>query len=227
MASTALQLVNKILVELRESTVSDFSANYTVFVLQKLNQAKREVEDACPWDALRTVVTFPTVSGTETYNLGTGGVGTGGTTNERSYLVKDEYGREMVYDTTSKTQLSLMGAEYHRSLSQLAQMSNAPPGPFSLNRSASGYTMRLYPKPNGVYTITSTWIIPQPDFSSTATTISVPEAPVWLLAAAYCAAERGDGLGERAADLRAQAQQALSDAMQFGRDMNEMVATVE
>jgi hypothetical protein len=225
--ATALQLVNKVLVELREATVADFSATYSIFVLQKLNQAKREVEDAYAWDALRTVLTFPTVSGTETYNLGTGGVASGGTTTERSYLVKDKCGREMVYDTTSKTQLTLAGVEYHRSLSQLAQMQNAAPGPFSLLRAGTGYTMRLYPKPNGVYTITSTWIIPQADFTTTATVLSVPEAPVWLRAAAYCAAERGDGLGERAAALMASADVALSDAMQYGRDLNELVCYPE
>lgn len=225
--STALQLVNKILVELREATVSDFSAQYTAYVLQKLNQAKREVEDVHPWDALRTVLTFPTVSGTETYSAGTGGVASGGPTTERSYLVKDQWGREMVYDTTSKTQLSLVGAEYHRSLSQLAQMTNAQPGPFSLLRSSTGYSFRLYPKPNGIYTITSTWVIPQADFSATGTVLSVPEAPVWLRAAAYCASERGDGMGERATELHAQAQTALTDAMQFGRDMNELVCQVK
>lgn len=225
--STALQLVNKVLIELRETQVSDFSAAYTIFILQKLNQAKREVEDATAWDSLRTVITFPTVSGTETYDLGTGGVGSGGTTNERSYLVKDRCGREMVYDVTSKTQLTLQDAEYLRSLSQLDQMTDAQPGPFSLIRASTGYTMRMYPPPNGIYSIKSTWIIPQPDFSSTATVLSVPEAPVYLKAAAYCAAERGDGLGDRAAELMAQAQTALSDAIQYGRDMNEMVCTVE
>ena len=129
----------------------------------------------------------------------------------------------MVYDTTSKTQLSLNGAEYHRSLSQLAQMTNASPGPFSLIRARTGYSMRLYPKPNGIYTMTSTWVIPQADFTATATVLSVPEAPVWLRAAAYAAGERGDGMGERAAALMASAEVALSDAMQYGRDLNELV----
>ncbi len=221
--TTALQLVNKALIELREAVVTDFSATYTILALQKLNQAKREVEDAHPWDALRTVITFPTVSGTETYNVGTGGVGTGGTTNERSYLVKDERGREMVYDVSSKTQLQLVGVEYHRSLSQLAQMTNAAPGPFSVIRAATGSTFRFYPKPNGIYSISSTWVIPSPDFTTTTDTLLIPAAPVYLLAAAYLAAERGDGMGEASANLKNAADRALSDAMQFGRDMNELV----
>ncbi len=69
--TTALQVVNKALVEMREAQVDNFSADYTVLVLQKVNQAKAEIENMRPWDCLRTVITFPTVSGTETYNLGT------------------------------------------------------------------------------------------------------------------------------------------------------------
>ena len=225
--ATALQLVNKALRELREPQVTDFSADYTLLALQKVNQARREIENVRPWDALRVAITFPTVSGTETYNLGTGTTATGGVTNERSYLVKDECGREMIFDVTSKTQLSLVGTEYHRSLSQLAQMTNAQPGPVSLIRASTGYTMRMYPKPNGVYSIVSTWIVPQPDFTLVTDNLSIPEAPVYLLAASYLAAERGDGMGEAAANLRAAAMQAVNDAIQFGSDLNELTFYVE
>jgi hypothetical protein len=227
MAKTALQLVNLALAELREVAVENFSSTYAALCLQKVNQAKREVENTQPWDCLRTVITFPTVSGTETYNLGTGGVGSGGTTNERSYLVKDRWGREMAYDTTNKTQLQIVDKEYHRSLSQLDQMTNARPGPFSLIAANTGFSMRLYPPPDGIYTITTTWVIPQPDFTATGTEISVPHEPVYLLAAAMLVEERGDGMGTKGADLRAAAAQALSDHMQFGRSMSELVCYVD
>ncbi len=133
----------------------------------------------------------------------------------------------MVYDTTSKTQLQLVGTEYHRSLSQLAQMQDAMPGPFSVIRANTGSSIRLYPKPNGVYTITTTWIIPQADLASISTTLTIPDKPVYLLAASYLAAERGEGMGERSAELRASAMQAVSDAIQFGSDLNELTFYVE
>lgn len=228
MAKTALQLANLALAELREPTISTFTeSDYAALVLSKLNQAKREIEDTAPWDCLRTVLTFSTVSGTETYSLGTGGVATGGTTNERSYLVKDERGLPMIFDTTSKTQLSIVGKEYHRSLSQLNQMTNAQPGPVSILKANTGMTLRFYPKPNGIYAISSTWVIPQPDFAATGTELTVPHAPVYLRCASLLAEERGDGMGSRAAALKAMSDDALNDAIQFGRDMSELTAYVE
>lgn len=229
--TTALQLVNYALTELREKTVTDFTATYSIFVLQQVNKAKRVVEDTRPWNALRKVITFTTADGTETYNLGDGGVGSSDT-NERSYLVKDESDKlgwgwnraSMMYDTTNKTQLWDYPAEIMRGDSQLALLQNALPQRYSLIQSATGITVRIYPKPNGAYSMSSTWVVPQADLSAVSDVLLVPAAPVWLLAAAYCAEERGDGQGQRADALYQQARDALSDAIQYGTDINELVA---
>jgi hypothetical protein len=155
--------------------------------------------------------------------MATGGVGSGARlTTERSYLVMDEQQRPMLYDTQSKTQLTLQPAEYMRGLSQLAQNSDTQPALFSLIPSATGITIRIYPKPNAVYPITGTWVVPQDDLTAVSDVLLVPSAPVWLLAAAYCAGERGDGMGDRAQELQQQAREALNDAIQYGTDINEL-----
>ena len=67
--TTALELVNNVLRELRETEVQVFTGTYTNFVLQQVNKAKAYVEGVRPWPALRTVITFPTVNDTELYSL--------------------------------------------------------------------------------------------------------------------------------------------------------------
>lgn len=225
--TTALTLINKVLRELRERVVTDFTADYTQFVLQKLNLAKEKVENVRPWVALRKVLTFNTASGTETYNLGTGTAAVGGVTTERSYLVKDEAQLPMVYDTTNKTQLMEYPAELLRGDSILALLTNTIPARFALIQSPTGYTLRIYPKPNGIYAMSTTWVIPQEDLALTGDVLLVPSTPVWLFAAAMCAAERGEGMGDRAQTLEADAYQALNDAIQFGTDINELTAYVD
>ena len=70
LTTTYLDLVNDVLVRLREAQVTSVSQNgYSSLIGALVNDAKREVEDAWNWDVLRNTVSFTTQQGTFNYNL--------------------------------------------------------------------------------------------------------------------------------------------------------------
>ena len=200
---TYLQLINKVLRELREKTVSDLSADYTLLIGQFVNEAKTKVEQAWNWPALRTDISFNTVSGTQDYLLAT--------TTQQSKLVYDTAGAPAVYITTDghQSQLVEVGGEEHRKWIAYNQMSNARPSTFSTLRNTSGMTLSIYPKPDAVYAIQATVYIPQDELSVASTVLSVPADPVWQLALVYAASERGAGQTESIPVLQARADASL------------------
>lgn len=215
--ATYLGLVNKVMTELRKPIITEIDSDYARLVGQKVNQAKEEVEASHPWSALRTDITFSTVAGTQDYNLGTSGVGTGGTTNERSYLVKDMFGRPAFFNKTASVlgRVHMQPRELMRADIAWNLASNAIPSLYSIKRAASGVTISLYPKPDAVYSMQATFVIPQPELTDKADILIVPEKPVYLLAAAYAALERGGGQGTEGETLKAMADRALNDAINF------------
>lgn len=214
---TYLGLINKVMVELREPIVSDLTGEFTQLVGQKVNQAKRDVE-AHPWSYLRTEIDFNTVIGQQDYALAG--------TNERSYLVKDTAGRAQVFNITSGREGRLIEVprEIHRPEMAWNLASNTDPSRFSVKRTNTTITLSLYPKPDAVYNLRAVVVIPQTDLSAAGDTLSVPEAPVYLLAAAYVAAERGDGGGTQSQLLMEQGQMALISAINLDREPAELTA---
>lgn len=220
---TYLQLVNRVLRRLREKTVSGVNDNdYATLVGDFVNDAKGQVEGAWNWKALRTEITFNTVAGTSDYDLGDGGVGSGETT-EDSTLMLDHRGQAQVWNTTLKTQLSLYPLEYIRGL-QRAVSPNSQPDSFAVISGATGLTLRIYPAPDAVYAMAATFVIPQAELTSNSTVLLVPSEPVWKLALALAAAERGTGLGEMPTALLDAADRALADAIVAEAEALELTA---
>ena len=70
MAATYLQLVNNVLVRLRENEVSSVSDTpYSSLISVFVNDAKREVENATMWQALNQTIVLSTVAGQRNYTL--------------------------------------------------------------------------------------------------------------------------------------------------------------
>lgn len=214
---TLLQLVNKVLRRLRETTVTTLVSDYSLLVVDYINEAKEIVEGAWKWKALRTTVTFPTVVGQAEYNLGTSGVAVGGTTNERSLLLYDECGRPLVFNTTLDTQLQDYPLATVRGWQAVDQSPNALPYSFAVRRISTGLRLVIYPEPDAVYTISADFLIPQADLSGVTDVISVPAEPVWRLALAMAEEERGTGMGARADALYIRARNCVADYV--GRDI--------
>jgi len=67
---TYLELVNDVLVRLREATVSTVSeTSYSALIGKFVNDAKRQIEDAYAWNVLGTTITLSTTAGTYSYSL--------------------------------------------------------------------------------------------------------------------------------------------------------------
>ena len=106
--TTVLQIINKILVRLRESEVGTVDeTDYSATLLRLINDSKREVEDSFDWVALQNTITVNTAASTHTYDVENAGAGT--YTNQRSRLLD-------VYNTTTDVLSSVpeifLGNEY-------------------------------------------------------------------------------------------------------------------
>ena len=65
LTTTYLDLINDVLVRLREPQVLSVSQNtYSSLIGKLINDAKREIEDSWNWDVLRSTVSFTTQQGT-------------------------------------------------------------------------------------------------------------------------------------------------------------------
>ena len=99
-AVTLLDVVNKILIRLRDQAVLSITStttatggapSYTDTIVRLLNDAKREVEDSFDWIGLQESITITTTSGTSSYDLENSSQGI--YTNQRSRVLD-------VYNTT-------------------------------------------------------------------------------------------------------------------------------
>ena len=67
---TYLELVNDVLVRLRESTVTTVGeTTYSSLIGKFVNDAKRQIEDSFNWNVLSTTVTITTVANTSSYSI--------------------------------------------------------------------------------------------------------------------------------------------------------------
>jgi len=70
MSTTYLQAVNDVLTRLREQTVTTVAlTDYSQLIGKFVNDAKRQVENAFNWNALRQTISINTVAGTSNYTL--------------------------------------------------------------------------------------------------------------------------------------------------------------
>ena len=67
---TYLELVNDVLVRLRESTVTTVGETaYSSLIGKFVNDAKRQIEDSYNWNCLGSVITVTTAANTSSYSL--------------------------------------------------------------------------------------------------------------------------------------------------------------
>jgi hypothetical protein len=207
--ATWLTITNDLQKRLRESqSASVTSTIYSTLLGALINQAKRKVEDTWDWHALRTVLSFDTVSGTASYDI------TGSTDRSRFFSKTKE-----IYDDTNDGILLPAPDWYIDRLTYIGTVQSGPPIYYRMRGiSAAGLLrMTLYPTPNGVFTIRVPMVVPQAALADDATVLTVPEAPV--LERAYCFAlrERGEDGGTSFTEADDEADDVLNKAV--GRDM--------
>ncbi len=217
--ATTLNLLNEVLTGLRQPRLSsgttEVTKEYHLLLLQFLNTAKDEVEEAWDWHALRNTVTITGTASTSVYTVDTGGQAdvdatiqsrllySGFThegelyeTTEKSSLVKPQ-----VYDTTTATEafqlIELTPEQMEFKHLTDDNTEQAKPSHFTIYRDADDLFFRVWPVPSGARTWKVRLLIPQAelDDADVSTTLSVPARPVWQRALHYANAERGEELG--------------------------------
>jgi hypothetical protein len=181
---TYLEIVNSILVRLREPTVSTVGLDaYSTLIGKFVNDAKRQVEDAYDWNVLGQEKTVTTTSGTYVYSL----TGAG-----QKFRVSSE-----PLNTTSNVVMRQISVSDMRQKQNFTPIVTNIPAQYCFEGvDANGdVEVQLYGRPDGVYTIKFFLTIPQAALASDGTSILVPDVVVEQNAYARALVERGEDGG--------------------------------
>jgi len=181
---TYLELVNAVLVRLREPTVSTVSLNaYSALIGKMVNDAKRQVEDAYDWNVLGQEITISTTSGTYIYSL----TGAG-----QKFRVSSD-----PLNITSNVVMQQIGTGDMRQKQNFTPIVSNPPTEYCFEGvdSNGDAQIQLYGRPDGVYSIKFFVTVPQATLSSDNTSILVPDVLVEQNAYARALVERGEDGG--------------------------------
>ena len=196
---TYLELVNDVLIRLREPTVTTVVLNsYSTLIGKFVNDAKRQIEDAFSWNALGQTITVTTVASTSSYSL----TGAG-----QKFQVMD------VINTTSNVGLTNISfVDMNRKLN-FTPLANQIPTEFAFDGVDGSYDTKvnLYPIPDGVYTIKFALTVPQATLASDATVVLVPDVLVVQNAYARALIERGEDGGLSSSEAYQLYKSMLSD----------------
>ena len=220
--ATYLQLVNKVMIGLREAEVADITGTYAKVVGQFVNDAKEEIESRWQWKALRHEVTVAGSASTRTYTLS-------GTTNKSS-IVYDDSDRPMVFQTDAgqKAQLSEISRERMRQyLETQNTVQSDTPTCFAIDRSSSGLSVIFDPLLDASYNYKFVIYTPQAELSDKDDVITVPDGPVWRLALVYAMEERGSEFQGRITSVAERARRAMDEAISIEQGNSEQITVHE
>lgn len=208
MAQTYLQLINKVLVALREDEAAGVTEPYTKLIGQFVNEAKQDVEDSSPWRCLRTEITFAaTVGNTSAVLPGT---------TDRSYLVHTSNGCPMAFRTDADEEgfVSVVPMETLRA-KRLGSNNDEPNEPNYVAFTSDGTNLvaHWWPTPDTTYNYKAIFVVPQDDLSDKDDTLTIPWRPVVLRATYLAMDERGSEFAGRLESTLARAEAALFDAI--------------
>ena len=209
--ATWLSLTNDLQKRLRESpSPSVTSTTYSKLLGALINQAKREVEDAWDWHALRQVLSFTTSSGTATYTI------PGSTERSRFFSPSRE-----IYDDTNDGILLPAPDWFIDRVTYIGSTQSGNPVYYRIRGISNGeLQVTLYPTPNATLTMRVPMVVPQADLSADAMVLTVPAAPVLERAYVLALRERGEDGGTSFAEAQRAADYALFQAIMRDREFN-------
>ena len=181
---TYLELVNAVLIRLREPTVSTVSLNtYSTLIGKFVNDAKRQVEDAYDWNILGQEITVTTVADTYVYSL----TGAG-----QKFRLSSE-----PLNTTNNVVMEQISVADMRQKQNFTPIVTNIPSQFCFEGvdGSGDAQVQLYGRPDGIYTIKFFVTVPQATLSSDNTTVLVPDVLVEQNAYARALVERGEDGG--------------------------------
>jgi len=191
-AQTYLQLINKVLVALREDEVLGVTEPYAKLIGQFVNEAKEDIEDAAPWRALRTEVSFAATANTTTTTLTS--------TNDRSYLMNTPVGEPLLFRTDAGDESPVAVIPIER-LRQLRLASDASernePCYVAFTSDGTNQVAHFWPTPDATYNYKGVFVVPQAELTAKTDTLTIPYRPVVLRAIWYAMDERGSEFAGR------------------------------
>jgi hypothetical protein len=196
---TYLELVNDVLVRLRENEVTSVNDNsYSKLISKFVNDAKRQVEDAYNWNALSETLTVSTTATLFNYVMTNAGI------RFRVFDVLNDSSNWFLENASTSEMNNWF-------LNQTPEVGS--PRYFNFNGvDSNGDTqVDLYPVPNANYIINFNIIKPQAQLVLNSDQIKVPDEPVIFLAYAKALAERGEDGGLSSSEAYALYQTSLAD----------------
>lgn len=203
--ATFLQMVNDVLLRLRENQVSTVTeTTYSTLIAKYVNDSKRQCEDAWNWDALTTTLTLPTVGGITTYTL------TGAGIRQRDVTVNN---------VTSQHRVANVPIQWIIDQQQLSTVQSGQPTYYAWNGTSSGDSrVEIYPTPDAVYSLKFNMVVPQADLSADADIITIPSEPVVAGAVARALVERGEDGGLSSSEAYALFKSILADYISLEKE---------
>lgn len=201
---TYLDLINKVLLRLREPEIGSVEGERTVsntygkLIGEYINEAKSQVEAAWDWSALRSTLTLTTTSGIFNYELN-------GTRN--AFKVLD------VLNDTSNVVMQYQSGLWFDEQFLLTTPATGAPYYYNFNGvSVDGDTqVDIYPIPDGVYDIRFNVTQRNLPLENNTDVLVIPSRPVILLATAMAIEERGEDGGQQSINAYGAAKSALAD----------------
>ncbi len=180
---TYLQIINSVLVRLRETQVSTNNETpYSTLIGLFVNDAKRQIEDAYAWNVLGTTITIATNASAHIYSL----TGAG-----QKFQVMD------AINTTSNVGLkNISFVEMNRFQNFVPSITGIPEYFAFDGVDGNGDTkVVLYARPDGVYNLPFSLTVPQAPLAADGSVVLVPDVLVVQNAYARALVERGEDGG--------------------------------
>lgn len=206
--ATYLDLVNDVLIRLREPEVANVSdTTYSKLIGKFVNDAKRQVENAYDWNDISETFTITTTASTYQYPLTS---------------VNSRYKILQVIDNTKNIELTPCNvAWFNRQITQDNPTNNDPYMYVvdGVNASRKPY-LNLWPIPSGTNSINVYLVNPQSDLSANTDVLYVPSDPVVLGAFARALVERGEDGGLNSSEAYGLYKSSLSDQIALESSRN-------
>lgn len=210
--ATYLNIINQVMVKLREPNVTSVSENeYSAMVGALVNETKREVEDAWRWISLRETIAVNTVIGTSEYSI----TGAG-----KRFRLQDPL--TSVYNQTNTAYLTKSNAQVAKRAALEDTNTGAPcTYYFEGFDSSEDPKVTLHRTPDAVYVINFNVVVPQVSLVSDSDILQCPDWPVILGTYAKAIAERGEDDGRSHGEAMSRFGNALSDAISFDESLTQ------
>jgi hypothetical protein len=187
---TYLDIVNKVLVRLRENQVGSLTENsYSTLIADLVNVVKREIENSWDWSVLRTTLSATTTNGLFNYVLN--GFGT---TSRVLYVFND----------TDDITMRNMPSDWFDRQFLMSTIQRGSPAFYNFNGvDASGdMQVDVFPIPDAAYDLRFNIVMPQPDLVNATDTLLINSNLLIEGVVSRALMERGEDGGSADQELR-------------------------